>query len=127
VGGRPSGKDSSQARAEISHGCGGRVEEEGGAAGVNGCGGVGFGGVAGAVPPGPGAWGWNGAGMGKGSGASGGRARSGRMAWGSGIRGGESIEVWRGPDGFCRFGVLVDLCCGGGSTIPVAVGNMCSC
>jgi hypothetical protein len=55
VGGRPSGKDSSHARAEISHGCGGRVEEEeGGAAGVNGCGGVGFGGVAGAVPPGGG-------------------------------------------------------------------------
>jgi len=91
VGGRPSGKDSSQARAAISHGCGGRVEEEeGGAAGVCGCGGVGFGGVAGAVPPGPGpgVCGWNGAGTGKGSGASGGSARSGRMACGSGIRGG---------------------------------------
>ena len=99
----------------LSHGCGGRVEEEeGGAAGVCGCRGVGFGGVAGAVPPGPGpgpgVWGWNGAGTGKGSGASGGSARSGRMACGSGIRGGGGASEPGALVGFGGFACAVRLC-----------------
>lgn len=45
MGGRPSGKDSSQARAAISHGCGGREEEKVGGGAARGAGGLG--GVAG--------------------------------------------------------------------------------
>jgi hypothetical protein len=100
VGGRPSGKDSSQARALISHGCGGRVEEEaGGAAEFWGWEGVGLGVVAGAAAAAvEGVWGRNGGG--RGSGASGGSARSGRMACGSGIRGGDGGRRGGGPSGF---------------------------
>jgi hypothetical protein len=64
----------------ISHGCGGRVEEDqGGAEGVRGCGRVGV------VPPGLRTWGWNDVGttMGKSSGESSGRMTCG----GRGLRG----------------------------------------
>jgi hypothetical protein len=127
VGGRPSGKDSSQARAEISHGCGGRVEEEEGARR----------GLTIAEGSGSGAWpGRSHRGRGLGGGTARGRGRAAARPAGERAAGGwpgapafaaaAEVRVPRcGGDlmGFAVLGVLVDLCCGG-STIPV--GNMCS-